>query len=1025
MLKVDRIMPGTAENINYIDDDRELLGENIESCDAVSVSNIPQLPEGHRPRAILLRLAKNSRMSEGQCSAFLAYVELDLLRQPEERLNLQPLFEACCRNSSKAWLNPVPFINRLDIILEKFLCSAKERSRALSPLTALLTEIAEHGIDPAAFLQYVILPSIEDDNDWRRWNEKHIDALKLIGELLVSMNGVPPFDKEHIGSGDSRLVRDVVLVKYIGRPLAGFSYNELAKDGLLERYRKAWQMLSLDNPFTILFMKTNLLHFMYTMSGRIDLIQLVAIIESMPAIESGFRENFPEKSFKLDMKALKMSLYNYDISRSVYERKNKGFSSYDFVVELRAYLSIIIALLGTGSGVYLCGYFAARLSALKDPDAAKLFERLIRAIEDNGGKNIYIWHTRRMLSLPSEYRAGYIDLIEANGGVDPSYPVMDRYFNGNGLEQLSEKEFNKKLKALGITIEDFESSSIIQTSGENGEIRIPHHAWITAYLKHYPERKVEIDRYKNEIVSGMDRLWNNDRVKEIDELGIPLHRPLLHSVIPGLSGSALYKSNSFAGLMFQYGEVAEKSSLQHSHEFKMPVHETSSFDKFQTAEIRSQVNMIVIKNVWSCIENKETVHADNVTYYLNMEYTRLKNAYALKEGELLEAGRLMSSLPEDDERGKIEKQLKSLEKGAGYIKAQIGLYESLLREVDFMNSHEKTITALIVAGKEASTGDDFTRFIVSLLLERYTSDATLQGRLEALRSDVAIDLIHLRQLEMLIETIDTLGRTLAADKDLANAIGSIVSHKEEVNELLSHFIVIKSKKLTMEALDAALRKITSFARLTAERAKWQEILESFNDQGKRFFEPYRIYASRSIVDAYYGDMGSICLSAMPEAVKDPALQVFRLASDSDKKIKGIMLMYRSNGGLSSYIKKRIPFWHSFAFNPIPSLLHKMTRRQQLYLYLNFRRILEIVCRDSGLPVVISGIYSWGIVSNDSSFAELILAFERRFNGIEVNDTAGLSLLYPETAYSEAIVIVDPKRSETFIADKLLKNFYKE
>lgn len=42
-----------------------------------------------------------------------------------------------------------------------------------------------------------------------------------------------------------------------------------------------------------------------------------------------------------------------------------------------------------------------------------------------------------------KYRAGYIDLIEANGGVDPSYPVMDRYFNGNGLEQLSEKEFNK------------------------------------------------------------------------------------------------------------------------------------------------------------------------------------------------------------------------------------------------------------------------------------------------------------------------------------------------------------------------------------------------------------------------------------------------------------------------------------------------------------------------------------------------------------------------------------------------------
>ncbi len=855
-------------------------------------------------------------------------------------------------------------------------------------------------------------------------DEKHLDALKLIGEFLVSMNGAPPFDKEHLASGDNRLVKDIVLVKYAGRPLSGFSLSELKKDGMLERYRSAWQMLSLDNPFTILFMKTNLLHFMYTMSGRIDLIQLVAIIESMPGIERGFRENFPARSFNLDMKALKMSLYNYDISRSVYERKNKGFSSYDFVVELRAYLSIIIALLGTGSGVYLCGYFAARLSALKDPGAARLFERLILAIEDNGGKNIYIWHTRRMLSLPSEYRNGYIDLIEANGGVDPAYPVVERYFDGNGVVQFSEGEFNRKLKALGITREDFESSSIIQTPGEKGEIRIPHHAWITAYLKHYPERKVEIDRYRDEVVSGTDNGWNNDRVKKIDELGIPLHRPLLHSVIPGLSGANTYKSNSFAGLMFQYGGVAEINSLRHAHEFRVPFHETSSFDKLQSAEVRSQVNMTVIKEAWRCVENKETANADNVTFFLNMEYTRLKEAYAPKEGELLEAGRAMASIPEGKERGKLEKIVKNLEKGAGHIKARIGLYESLLREVDFMNSREKIITALIVAGKEASTGDDFTRFTVSLLLERYTSDATLQGRLEALRSDVAIDLIHLGQLEMLVETIDTLGRALAADSDLANTLESMVSRKKDVNELLAPFIVIKSKKLTMEALDAALRKITGFARLTAERGKWQEILESFNDQGKRFFEPYRIYASRSVVDAYYGDMGSICLSAMPEAVKNPALQVFRLASDTDRKIKGIMLMYRSHGGLASCMKKRVPFWHSFAFNPIPSLLHKMTRRQQLYLYLNFRRMLESVCRDSGMPVVLSGIHSWGIVSNDSSFADLILAFERRFNGIEVNDATGLSLLYPETSYSEAIVVADPEKSETFIADKLLESFYK-
>jgi hypothetical protein len=246
---------------------------------------------------------------------------------------------------------------KLDVMyFEKYLCSGAERSAVLSPLTGLLTELAVQGINPAAFLQYVILPRIEVDNDWRRWNEHHLDALKLIGEFLVSMIGAPPFHRELLGSGDTRLLRDVVLVKYAGRPLAGFALSELKKEDHLERYREAWQMLSLDNPFTILFMKTNLLHFMYTMSGRIDFVQLVAIIENMPAIETGFRENFPERCFNLDVKTLKMSLYKYDMSRSVYDRKMKGFSNYDFVVELRAYLSIIVALLGTGSGIYLCGY---------------------------------------------------------------------------------------------------------------------------------------------------------------------------------------------------------------------------------------------------------------------------------------------------------------------------------------------------------------------------------------------------------------------------------------------------------------------------------------------------------------------------------------------------------------------------------------------------------------------------------------------------------------------------------------------
>jgi len=176
------------------------------------------------------------------------------------------------------------------------------------------------------------------------------------------------------------------------------------------------------------------------------------------------------------------------------------------------------------------------------------------------------------------------------------------------------------------------------------------------------------------------------------------------------------------------------------------------------------------------------------------------------------------------------------------------------------------------------------------------------------------------------------------------------------------------------------------------------------------------------MDAYYGDMGSICLAGLPEAITDPALHVIRLASDSEQGIRGIALMYRSQQGLASYMKHKGPFWHVFAFNPLPSFLHHLTRRRQLYLYLNYRALVEDVSRWSGLPVVLSGIHSWSIISNTRSFADLILSFEKRYGAPQVDDAKGLSLLYSEENYSDALVIIDPLRRETLMADNLLRSF---
>ncbi len=1019
-------MPEITDDLKYTDDDSEFLDENTSINDSAVSDVEPVLPAGHRPKASLLRMAENSRMTETQCRRFLAAVELDLLRPVNERLNLLPVFKACCRNANRSWLNPAGFINRIDIILEKYLCSGTERSMVLTPVNKLLAELAEAGINPAAFLEYIIVPRLGRDYDWRRWNENHLEALNLIAEFLILLKKEPPFNREYLGNGDIRLVRDIVLVKYAGKPLSGFSLAVLNDKDLMDRYRNAWQRLQIDSPFTILFMKTNVLHFMYTMSGRIDFIQLVTIIENMPDIETGFRENFPERCFNIDVKSLKMSLYDYDMARSVHERKEKGFSSYDFVVELKAYLSIILALLGTGSGIYLCGYYAKKLAVIKNPDTARLFERLILAVSDNGGKNIYKWHTRRMLMLPAAQRDSYIDMVEANGGVDPSYPAVERFFDGTEHMAFDQISFDTKLNILGITKEDF-NENVLNETGYDGKkhFTIPHHAWIAAYINHYPERKIEIDRYRDEVVGGIDSSWDRDRVVEIDALGTPLHESLLHSVIPGLSGTARQKSGSFQELMSMYSSVTDSLPLPVSYEFKIPVREEETFDKLLNAEVRSQINMVVIRQVWRSIEINGNVNPNNTAYFINMEYVKVREALEPKEQEYIETGGILAKIPDSPQRDALNKKYRSLEKGVSHIREQVELYLSLLREIDYMNESEKTIAALIVAGKQAETGSELAVFTIGLLIERYSSDATLQGRLEMLRNDVAIDLIHLGQLQMLVETIDSLARLTASDPDLEKSIKTMIARSEEIESLLAPFIILKTKKLSMEAVDAALRHVAGYARLTAERSKWQELMESFNKKDSKFFEPYRLYASRSIMDAYYGDMGSICLSAMPEAIRDPDLQVIRLTSGNERKIKGILLMYRSKSGLSSYMEKRGAFWHSFAFNPIPSMLHKMTRRQMLNLYINYRRVIEDVSRNTGMPVVLSGINSYGIVSNDISFSDLIVSVERKFKSVEVNDATGLSIFYSESAYSEAMVIVDPKRPETYRADRLLNSFSSE
>jgi len=316
---------------------------------------------------------ESSKVNKSAVIPFLAEVQIDLTRQ--KPIGLFQLFNAWLEFGNKDWLNPMDKENGLGVLAET-LFKYKGGIQVLSPFIQLLTQVAQNGVSPWAFTEYVLLPRMRDDYNWRKWQEKHLDALKIIAKLIYSVKNRPPFNQEHLGLGKTRLARDIVLVRYIGRPLALFQLPQLSDSAMLEKYADAWQKITLKDPLILYFIRINILHFIYYMSGKIDLLQLVAIMEQLPAIEHSLSV-LTQGGYLKDENVNSICLYDFDIKNDLYVRKQRGFRSIDCVAEIKAYLGIIQTMLTKVDGVHLCSYYAHILKRYKNPNLAETIFRLV------------------------------------------------------------------------------------------------------------------------------------------------------------------------------------------------------------------------------------------------------------------------------------------------------------------------------------------------------------------------------------------------------------------------------------------------------------------------------------------------------------------------------------------------------------------------------------------------------------------------------------------------------------------------
>ena len=947
---------------------------------------------------------KNSKSSRAAVLPFLAAVKLDLTRN--EPIGLFDLFSVWLELGNKYWLNPMDKNNGLGV-LEEILFKFQGNARALSPFIALINQVAKNGISPRSFVEYVILPRTRYDNNWRKWKETHLEALEIIAGLINKIKERPPFNQDHLGSGKTRLARDVVLVRYIGRPLARFPLSQLCESASLENYLNAWQKISLQDPISIYFMRNNALHFVYLMSGKIDLVQLIAIIEQLPEIERSFSVAFPEGIAKLE-KIQSMNLYDYNIEHALQARRKRGFHSLDFTIEIKAYFEIVRALLEKSTGVYLCAYYASLLKQYKNPVMAEKISRLVRVIDDRGGMHIYKWHTKKLLKQND--MTGYLDFIETHNGCDPEYPKIHLLFR------------DEEAARDNLEIEDLLDELNLRHYFKN-ETNVSYKSLLNSYTQEYPKSAELITGYQDQLLSGLEYQWTENYIQQLDSLGAAgknLHHILLRSVIRGI-GRGIYfgsKSSSFKDLFSQYGSVNSQQKISAKTSFIMPIKKELQSSSDKDAAARKTINLLMVERVWAALSNPDSLNTGSVVPYLNKWTKELDEPLQKAFNEKVQHEKIIEEASDEktlkESRNIVEKQDKTI----AALRQKKENYTVIMEEFNSLDDEQKFILALTLAG--ASGNAEFSAYVTGLFLQRYKDLESVSSRMVFLKEDISVDVLSYRQFEYFLNILDTLFFVLSADKKIAG----ILNKDTVLQNILKPYLITKKKLVTLEALDAAAKKMTDYASMQAERSKWQGVIEKMEQKDKKFFHDMTIYTSKTFMDSYYGEMGGICLSAHPQEILRPGFFVQRLVDNTDGEIIGMSILYLSKGDFGTFQHKSKNFWQAFAINPLSSVLKHCSVKQQLYLYLQFRLNMEKIAWMTKLPVLISGIETnIGLISNDGCFCDLIRKYETSKETAMKVRAKGISIYYSENAFSASLLIIDPRGYEKVQDPSQIPTFY--
>jgi hypothetical protein len=931
--------------------------------------------------------------------ALIGETRLDEARPRGTRSGALKLLEAVYANGKPHWLDPVTALAPLrDILFKQGAPPGSDRG-----IYYILIRLARSSISPAAFITHVLLPRMADDHDWRRWRNRHVWLLDGIADILIELRAAPPWNGERLGS--SSVLSDIALCKYVGRPLCRLNSERFHAGAThLEAWTKAWQTFSFASPGFLGFMRRTILPCLYRLSGRVDIEQLAPIAAAMAGLENILGRRMTVMSPAAAEAFLASAGLADDFDRHMEARLATEGGAWAIARELRGYADLAKALANLDAGLAILGQIAHMAIGL-DPDFMADAAVMVRQLQRDEGILLLRWHIQALSKVPVSERPDFIQAITTADGMHPAYPHR------------ADTPIWEQPRLAGLNHLATELHLPTQAQWDLPGIR-------KSFFNHEPKAAEMFHELTNAVAAGQDRTWKMADVSRFDTIGPAFHELAIRSLIPGLgSAASLFslKSRDMASLLQSYGRAAEGTMVAASIDIRLTTHGLPG-DPAGGDAVRARVPTGFFEAVWSAITG-DTADQGNAALFAALGQEAAAARRSLNEMKGQPAGQERSIAALQARLAILDDIFLILEDSSGLMAANPA---GLTR---------RFAMAVHAAAYFHKSADHAALAVLSSAVQRYRNDPVLAALVARLSSAVAPGFMGVEQAAMLADTVNAIC-TAAADDPLLDRI--LAEATGPLQAVLVRTCRTRGTTRPAEAFDAALRRLAGYARLVAETAKWRDLLSKLasrearsgasgteartgdagtdTPQQKGADRHFRCYTSRSALDAYYGDMGGICLSTKPELILRPGVMIGRLWDCGEQRIRGMCV-------LALVVRQKpIPgepprFWFAFAFNPLRSLTRGLGTNQLLTIYLAFRALAEHIALRTTLPVMLPGIGSYGLVSNDQSFASLVVNYERNAGSSQIQlDPHGLfAIHYPRRAFADAMLIIDPGKPETLRA----------